>query len=163
MYGGVYVQSLLTALLPRQVPAVTVHADCSIDPCVKDCTDCAPGAGTADPEDCRRYYMCDGSDNLMFPQPLECDEGEVFNPTTHVCEPGTSCTGCTPRCCYDCQDTTYPKISDFRDCNTYYECDATDKPGPPQSCPLENPYYYCNARQTKHSVATATPTATKPM
>lgn len=127
-----------------------VAAACTTDPCDSSCQDCGSNQWVADPENCLRYYICDGLGNHKYTTPAECPIGETYDATSHACSGTASCTDC-PRCFYDCQTSTTGKVSDQSDCNLYAECSGTT-PGSYVPCPQSTPYfdgYTCQAEVSR--------------
>lgn len=115
--------------------------DCTTNHCEKNCADCASGDFIGDPEDCHRYYVCDGAGDLLFDDPLYCDHDYVFNIDTRKCEADAKCEPCQPECHYDCIYSTNGKVSYFYGCGSYFECDSSHIPGPAKSCPPYSPFF----------------------
>ncbi|KAK8379508.1 hypothetical protein O3P69_019437 [Scylla paramamosain] len=130
-----------TGLLLLMLVPAGLCQNCTTDPCVKDCTGCGPGQFIADPEDCHRYYVCDGNGNLQFNDPLYCEHGEVFDITIRECQSGAQCNVCQRKCYYQCAQSPNNLISYFYDCGSYYECDSAGIPGPVQNCPADKPFF----------------------
>lgn len=129
---------LLLCLIPGSLSLERAPV-CSTDRCVTDCQNCANGEMVADPEDCHRFYLCDGSGGVLTSQPLECSSGMHFDPVQHQCVDGDSCQNCD-RCFFECYDSNTGMVPDRTDCSVYYDCNG-DYPGHEQTCSATMPYF----------------------
>uniref|UniRef100_A0A0P4X0G8 Chitin-binding type-2 domain-containing protein n=1 Tax=Scylla olivacea TaxID=85551 RepID=A0A0P4X0G8_SCYOL len=139
---------LLLCLVPGSL-SLELSPVCGTDPCVTDCQNCADGEMVADPEDCHRFYICDGNGGIITTQPLECPSGMHFNATQHQCVSGNICKYCD-RCFFECYDSITGMVPDPTDCSVYYECNG-DYPGKDQTCSATRPYFDGFRCQEEHN------------
>ncbi|XP_050699925.1 latent-transforming growth factor beta-binding protein 4-like [Eriocheir sinensis] len=122
-------------LLLVLVPATTAASTCTgTDPCTLDCTDCSAYEKAPDPENCRGYYVCDGTGGTLSSLPLQCPDGQVYNITVRDCTDGDSCDECPPPCSYECS-ISVPYAAYPFSCNAYYTCDLGGGISGIEQCP----------------------------
>ncbi|XP_050699926.1 uncharacterized protein LOC126987175 [Eriocheir sinensis] len=111
-------------LLLVLVPATTTASTCTgTDPCTLDCGGCGLYEKAPDPENCRGYYVCDGTGKPFNTPPLLCPDGQVYDINTHDCISEDTCNECPPQCSYECLGTASFAAYDFN-CGVYYKCDG---------------------------------------
>ncbi|KAG0712315.1 hypothetical protein GWK47_018761 [Chionoecetes opilio] len=114
---------------------VGVSTSTGMDTCKIDCTHNLPF--TADPVDCRNYYICYGFfEHSEFP--FTCDSGMFFDLNSHTClSSGYKCTPDCEKCSFDCAAPVLGKRASTVDCGVYFDCEHNDW----ISCSPDDPYF----------------------
>lgn len=106
-------------------------------PCAIDCSQQTGEHLTADPVNCKNYYICfDSMDHSPFP--FTCQGDMFFDTITLSCrESDFTCSPECEKCSFSCSEPVLGKIASTVDCGVYYTCNT----GELTVCPPETPYF----------------------
>ncbi|KAG0726837.1 hypothetical protein GWK47_035794 [Chionoecetes opilio] len=115
--------------------------------CLVDCSRTDNEHLTADPVNCKNYYICfDSSHYSAYPFPCEGDT--FFDFSTNSCrESNFACTPECEKCSFDCSAPVLGKIANTADCGLYYECGISKW----TTCSEEEPFFDGNVCQADES------------
>lgn len=125
-----------------------VSGAAALDPCAVNCSEQIEEHLTADPVNCKNYYICfDNESHSVYP--FDCDGNMFFDITTNTCrENNFTCTPECEKCSFNCSEPVLGKIASSVDCGIYYTCDT----GAVTVCPAERPFFdgdVCQTDETK--------------
>ena len=105
--------------LPFQVAIGNVIG---LDTCVIDCSKSNVQHLTADPLNCKNYYICYDS-FLHSVYPFTCEGNQFFDIDTRSCrESSYACTPECEKCLFECSLNEFGKKASEVDCGIYYDC-----------------------------------------
>ncbi|KAK8397599.1 hypothetical protein O3P69_004405 [Scylla paramamosain] len=117
--------------------AVVIGSAVGLDRCVVDCSKSNVAHLTADPVNCKNYYMCYDS-FVHSPYSFPCEDNKFFDIVSNSCRDyPVTCTPKCEKCSFDCSSDILGKISSPVDCGIYYMC-YSDKW---VTCPSEEPFF----------------------
>lgn len=116
---------------------IGVSQTTALSPCVIDCSGQTGEHLTADPVNCKNYYICfDSEDHSIYP--FTCEGTMYFDINTNSCrESDFTCTPECEKCSFNCSANGTGSIASSVDCGIYYTCDT----GELSQCPPERPYF----------------------